>query len=55
MGWVQADVYLLDDVLSAVDAHVGAELFERAILGELQVRFCRYRFSPTGELGYRTR
>lgn len=31
-------MYLLDDVLSAVDAHVGAELFERAILGELAGR-----------------
>eukprot|EP00238_Polyblepharides_amylifera_P013256 CAMPEP_0196578562 /NCGR_PEP_ID=MMETSP1081-20130531/7432_1 /TAXON_ID=36882 /ORGANISM="Pyramimonas amylifera, Strain CCMP720" /LENGTH=1552 /DNA_ID=CAMNT_0041897827 /DNA_START=34 /DNA_END=4692 /DNA_ORIENTATION=+ len=32
----QADVYLLDDVLSAVDAHVGADIFQRAILGELK-------------------
>ncbi len=26
-----ADLYLLDDVLSAVDAHVGKQLFERVI------------------------
>jgi len=31
----QADVYLFDDVLSAVDAHVGAAIFQKAILGEL--------------------
>ncbi|KAH8049428.1 ATPase [Aureococcus anophagefferens] len=30
-----ADVYLLDDPLSAVDAHVGEHLFHRAVLGVL--------------------
>ena len=29
------DVYLLDDVLAAVDAHVAAQLWERAICGPL--------------------
>lgn len=31
------DVYLLDDVLAAVDAHVAAQLWERAICGPLLV------------------
>mmetsp|Transcript_5061 Transcript_5061/g.21923 ORF Transcript_5061/g.21923 Transcript_5061/m.21923 type:complete len:1209 (+) Transcript_5061:252-3878(+) len=31
----EADVYLLDDPLSAVDAHVGKHLFEKAINGPL--------------------
>jgi len=30
----QADVYLLDDPLSAVDARVGKHLFEKCIKGE---------------------
>jgi hypothetical protein len=30
-----ADVYLLDDPLSAVDAHVGRHLFDRCIRGLL--------------------
>lgn len=30
-----ADVYLLDDPLSAVDAHVGRHLFDRCICGLL--------------------
>lgn len=29
------DMYLLDDVLAAVDAHVAAQLWERAICGPL--------------------
>lgn len=33
-----ADVYLLDDVLSAVDAHVGKDLFFEAILSCLKTR-----------------
>ena len=32
----QADVYLLDDPLSAVDAHVGSHLFESCICGMLK-------------------
>ena len=32
------DVYLLDDVLAAVDAHVAAQLWERAICGPLLAR-----------------
>mmetsp|Transcript_36853 Transcript_36853/g.92368 ORF Transcript_36853/g.92368 Transcript_36853/m.92368 type:complete len:373 (+) Transcript_36853:760-1878(+) len=34
--YADADVYLLDDVLSAVDAHVGQSIFERCICGELR-------------------
>lgn len=34
--YAQADVYLLDDPLSAVDAHVGAHLFESCICGMLK-------------------
>ena len=30
------DIYMLDDPLSAVDAHVGKHLFEKAILKEMQ-------------------
>jgi ABC-type multidrug transport system fused ATPase/permease subunit len=33
--YADADVYLLDDPLSAVDAHVGSVLFERCICGVL--------------------
>jgi len=29
--YIEADIYLLDDPLSAVDAHVGRHLFDRAI------------------------
>lgn len=32
----QADIYLLDDPLSAVDSHVGKELFEKCITGFLR-------------------
>lgn len=32
----QADVYLLDEPLSAVDAHVGRHLFQECIQGELR-------------------
>ncbi len=34
--YVDTDIYLLDDPLSAVDAHVGRHLFDRAINGFLQ-------------------
>ncbi|PFH36151.1 hypothetical protein BESB_043430 [Besnoitia besnoiti] len=36
--YVQADVYLLDDCLSAVDAHVAAHIFEKCIRGLLRNR-----------------
>lgn len=32
----QADIYLLDDPLSAVDAHVGRQLFDECIGGYLR-------------------
>ena len=38
--YVQADVYLLDDPLSAVDARVGKHIFERCIQGFLANRLC---------------
>ncbi|XP_038209551.1 uncharacterized protein LOC119830563 [Zerene cesonia] len=36
----EADIYLLDDPLSAVDANVGRQLFEECILGYLRGRTC---------------
>lgn len=36
----EADVYLLDDPLSAVDTHVGKELFENCISGFLREKTC---------------
>ncbi|CAH3114175.1 unnamed protein product [Pocillopora meandrina] len=35
-----ADIYLLDDPLSAVDTHVGRELFDRCISGLLKDKIC---------------
>ena len=35
----QGDLYLLDDPLSAVDAHVGAHIFEKVIQGS-DFSFC---------------
>lgn len=34
----KADIYLLDDPLSAVDSHVGKQLFNHCIEGRLQAR-----------------
>jgi len=34
--YVDADIYLMDDPLSAVDTHVGCQLFDQAINGFLQ-------------------
>jgi len=34
--YVEADIYLLDDPLSAVDAHVGRHIFDNAISGFLK-------------------
>ncbi|KAJ0181178.1 hypothetical protein K1T71_003263 [Dendrolimus kikuchii] len=36
----EADIYLLDDPLSAVDANVGRQLFERCIKGYLREKTC---------------
>ncbi|XP_026820606.1 multidrug resistance-associated protein 4-like isoform X2 [Rhopalosiphum maidis] len=36
----QADIYLLDDPLSAVDTHVGSHLFEKCIKGFLKEKTC---------------
>lgn len=36
----QADIYLLDDPLSAVDANVGRQLFEQCIKGYLRSKTC---------------
>jgi len=33
----QADIYLLDDPLSAVDVRVGKHLFEKCILGTIKI------------------
>lgn len=38
--YVDADIYLLDDPLSAVDAHVGGKIFENAIQGFLSRKMC---------------
>ena len=34
--YANADVYLIDDCLSALDAHVGKNVFEQVIKGELK-------------------
>lgn len=34
--YVDADIYLMDDPLSAVDTHVGRHLFDKAINGYLR-------------------
>lgn len=34
--YADADIYLLDDPLSAVDAHVGRHLFDRCVMGLLR-------------------
>lgn len=34
--YAEADIYLLDDPLSAVDTHVGKHLFERCVNGYLK-------------------
>jgi len=47
--YVKADIYLLDDPLSAVDAHVGRHIFNNAINGFLQGKI---RFLVTHQLQY---
>ena len=38
--YVEADIYLLDDPLSAVDTHVGHHIFEKAIKKFLAGKIC---------------
>lgn len=49
--YFNADVYLLDDPLSAVDAHVGKHLFEKVIgpKGTLHKKVCTYYIAITYE------
>ena len=47
--YVEADVYLMDDPLSAVDAHVGRHLFDQAINGFLRNKI---RILVTHQLQY---
>ena len=46
--YFNADVYLLDDPLSAVDAHVGKHIFDKVIgpRGMLREKVCRHLFLP---------
>lgn len=49
--YFNADIYLLDDPLSAVDAHVGKHLFEKVIgpEGTLRKKVCKYCIAITYE------
>lgn len=47
--YVDADIYLLDDPLSAVDTHVGRHLFDRGIKGYLRDKI---RILVTHQLQY---
>ena len=47
--YIDADIYLLDDPLSAVDTHVGRHLFDRAINGFLRHKI---RILVTHQLQY---
>jgi len=38
--YVEADIYLLDDPLSAVDAHVASHIFQHAIKNFLRDKIC---------------
>ena len=48
--YARADVYLLDDPLSAVDAHVGKHLFERCVRGTLGAELGATRVLVTHQL-----
>ena len=45
------DIYLLDDPLAAVDAHVSAHLFDKVIgpNGLLKYKVCMLKFSKTDQ------
>lgn len=45
----QADIYIMDDPLSAVDTHVGAQIFEECIMGFLKNKI---RILVTHQLQY---
>ena len=49
--YVNADIYLLDDPLSAVDAHVGRHLFDQAVKSFLKGKI---RVLVTHQLQYLT-
>ncbi|ERL93563.1 hypothetical protein D910_10852 [Dendroctonus ponderosae] len=46
----EADIYLLDDPLSAVDTHVGKKLFDECISGTLPSQLRSYYFEPVGNV-----
>eukprot|EP00058_Branchiostoma_floridae_P019762 XP_002605252.1 hypothetical protein BRAFLDRAFT_92274 [Branchiostoma floridae] len=49
--YAQTDIVLLDDPLSALDAHVGSHLFDQGIMGQL-VKDCRTVVLVTHKLQY---
>jgi ABC-type multidrug transport system fused ATPase/permease subunit len=48
----QADIYLMDDPLSAVDAHVGKHIFEKVIGPEGLLQGKVRRYPPGGRICY---
>lgn len=52
--YARAEVYLLDDPLSAVDAHVGRHLFERCVCATLGTQLSATRVLVTHQLDVRS-